>query len=238
MREARFHGHRSRWLVVVAVAAFLAGPALATSRAVPALVGFALFVLGGLLGAGVSLAAAVAWTRGKKAPGITALLLGAIPGIVLISLAIQGRHYPPINDISTDLGDPPAFVQAQSLTPNRDRDFAYPEGFKEIVRGAYPSLKPLLLIDPPRKVFARALLLARALPTWKITRVDRDSLTFEGVDTTRVFKFQDDFVVRVRPEGEGSVVDMRSKSRDGKGDIGANAHRIRMFLEKLSALSG
>jgi uncharacterized protein (DUF1499 family) len=43
----------------------------------------------------------------------------------------------------------------------------------------------------------------------------------------------DDIRVRVRPSGEGSVVDVRSKSRVGRGDVGANAARIRAFEQAL-----
>ncbi len=219
-------------LSIAALAAFIAGPALATSRAIPAIAGFALFVLGGLLALGIGVFGTVARLRGKANGGVASLVMGGV-GIVLIALALRASHYPPINDITTDLGDPPSFAQAQSLPANRDRDLSYPEHFKEIVRTAYPDLKSFRVTDPPRKVFDRALFLARATPSWKITRVDRGTLTFEGVDTTRIFKFQDDFVVRVRPDGDGAVVDMRSKSRDGKGDLGANAERIREFWEML-----
>jgi len=37
----------------------------------------------------------------------------------------------------------------------------------------------------------------------------------------------------VRPRDGGSIVEMRSKSRDGKGDIGANAKRIESFFARL-----
>ncbi len=58
---------------------------------------------------------------------------------------------------------------------------------------------------------------------------------FEAVEVTRIFRFVDDIVVRVRmsPGGNGSVVDVRSKSRDGRGDLGANAARIRAFAAAL-----
>jgi uncharacterized protein (DUF1499 family) len=49
-----------------------------------------------------------------------------------------------------------------------------------------------------------------------------------------VFRFVDDVLVRVRPaDGGGALVDVRSKSRDGRGDLGVNAARIRAFAEKL-----
>ena len=41
------------------------------------------------------------------------------------------------------------------------------------------------------------------------------------------------FVIEVRPGDHGSVVAMRSKSRDGKGDIGANAKRIEALFAQL-----
>jgi uncharacterized protein (DUF1499 family) len=53
----------------------------------------------------------------------------------------------------------------------------------------------------------------------------------EATDITPTFRFVDDFTVRVRPSGSGSEIDVRSKSRDGQGDLGTNARRIRKFLD-------
>jgi len=47
--------------------------------------------------------------------------------------------------------------------------------------------------------------------------------------------FHDDIVVRVRPDGSGSRVDVRSVSRVGRSDLGTNARRILRFLEALRA---
>jgi uncharacterized protein (DUF1499 family) len=42
-------------------------------------------------------------------------------------------------------------------------------------------------------------------------------------------------VIRVRPQADGSSrVDMRSKSRDGQGDMGVNAQRIRDYIAAVS----
>ena len=70
---------------------------------------------------------------------------------------------------------------------------------------------------------------------WKITYEDPKTRTIEGVATTRLFHFQDDFVIQVRPASGGSEVEMRSKSRDGKGDVGANYKRITAFFRTLTA---
>jgi len=43
----------------------------------------------------------------------------------------------------------------------------------------------------------------------------------------------------VRPDGPSEChVDMRSKSRDGRGDMGTNANRIRTFIAAVEAESG
>jgi len=42
-------------------------------------------------------------------------------------------------------------------------------------------------------------------------------------------------VVRVRAEGSGSVVDVRSESRVGKSDVGTNAARVRSYSRKLAS---
>ena len=67
----------------------------------------------------------------------------------------------------------------------------------------------------------------------EITRSDPAAHALEGISTTRLFRFHDDFVVEVRADDGGSVVQMRSKSRDGKGDIGANAARIKALFAQL-----
>ena len=50
-----------------------------------------------------------------------------------------------------------------------------------------------------------------------------------------MFGFKDDVVIRITPAGSGSRVDVRSVSRVGRSDLGANARRIREFLRQLAA---
>jgi len=59
----------------------------------------------------------------------------------------------------------------------------------------------------------------------------------EATDTTFWFGFKDDVVIRVSPVPNGSRVDVRSLLRVGGSDIGANAVRIRKYLETLNATS-
>jgi uncharacterized protein (DUF1499 family) len=70
---------------------------------------------------------------------------------------------------------------------------------------------------------------------WEVVSVVPDDLRVEATDTTFLFGFKDDVVVRVRPTGEGSVIDVRSLSREGGSDFGVNTNRVRALLRKFAA---
>jgi uncharacterized protein (DUF1499 family) len=138
------------------------------------------------------------------------------------------RSVPAIHDITTDVDDPPeiralAGVPERSLTYDRDN---VPQQ-----RAAYADIETIATDQPADVVFRRALEVAAELG-WDV--VDSDPpRRFQAVDTTLWFGFEDDVVVRVRPFGIGSVIDLRSASRVGRSDIGANAARIRAFRDAL-----
>jgi hypothetical protein len=50
--------------------------------------------------------------------------------------------------------------------------------------------------------------------------------------------FRDDVVIRVSPLGQGSRIDLRSASRYGTADLGANATRLRALLEDIDDAAG
>jgi uncharacterized protein (DUF1499 family) len=68
---------------------------------------------------------------------------------------------------------------------------------------------------------------------WDVVAVDAGRGRTEATDTTRWFRFKDDVVVRVTPSGNGARVDVRSKSRVGRSDVGTNARRIRTYLAEV-----
>ena len=68
---------------------------------------------------------------------------------------------------------------------------------------------------------------------WQIVATAPAEGRLEATDRTRWFGFRDDVVVRVRPDGAGSRVDVRSVSRVGRSDLGTNARRIQAFLAAL-----
>jgi uncharacterized protein (DUF1499 family) len=165
---------------------------------------------------------------------IAALVLAVIAVMPPLMLLDKAKSVPPIHDISTDLADPPAFVallEARKASPNG----AAHGGPKvaEAQRKGYPDVKPLVVETPPAQAVQKAIDAARSLG-WHVAAADAAAGRIEATDTTFFFGFKDDIVVRIRPEGAGSRVDVRSVSRVGLSDLGANAARIRKFLAKLA----
>ena len=77
------------------------------------------------------------------------------------------------------------------------------------------------------------------MPAWKITYSDPARNTLEVVATSRLFHFHDDVVIQIWPTPDGaSLIEMRSKSRDGIGDFGVNARRIRRFFDRVALARG
>lgn len=168
---------------------------------------------------------------GGLAVALAAALAAAAVPIGFLQLA---RSVPPIHEIVTDPADPPAFVAALELRATAPNPPEY--GGEKVAaqqRAAYPDIQPLVLAVPVKEAFARAHRAAQALG-WEIVAVDAAAGRLEAVDTTLWFGFKDDVVVRVLPTGTtGSRIDVRSKSRVGRGDAGANAKRVRAFLAEL-----
>jgi uncharacterized protein (DUF1499 family) len=217
------------WSVRISLlAALLAllGPLLAWVGVLPGLPGFFLYLAGIPVGFAGVVAGIIASLLGRPRQGLVAVGLGlaVVVGVVFPGVVSGGR--PPINDVSTDLEDVPGF-EGQSL--------GYPAEFKPVVRDFYKKVVPLRVDASPDTVFQQALVLAREQPRWQVTGVDPQAQAIEGVAESSIFHFRYDWVVRVRPDGVGARVDMRSRSRVGKGDLGANAERIEQFLAALAS---
>lgn len=170
--------------------------------------------------------------RATRWPSVAALMLGVLVAYVPWSGLQTARSVPPIHDISTDTVNPPAFVALlpQRLEAPNGAEYAG-ESIAEQQRAAYPDLQPRLLDSTPAAAFERALAAAEAMG-WEIAAAESDEGRIEATDTTLWFGFKDDVVIRIQPAGQGSVLDVRSMSRLGGSDVGANANRIRRFLER------
>jgi len=146
----------------------------------------------------------------------------------------SARAVPAINDIATDTESPPALIAVVPLRAGAPVPTAYPGGeVAAAQRRAYPDIRPLELAVPPAVAFARALDAARETG-WEIVAADVDAARIEATATTPWFGFRDDVVIRVTPTTTGSRIDVRSVSRVGKSDLGANAKRVRAYLARLA----
>lgn len=97
----------------------------------------------------------------------------------------------------------------------------------------YPDIQPQRFNQPFDKVFDAALDASRAMG-WEVRETNREQGIIEAVATVRLFRFKDDVTLTITREGEVTVVNLRSKSRVGKGDLGVNARRIRAFQSELA----
>jgi uncharacterized protein (DUF1499 family) len=140
---------------------------------------------------------------------------------------------PAIHDITTDISDPPRFVEAVQHVALGRTDYGGEELAKQ-QREAYPDIAPIMVTESPDEAFNLALEVARDMG-WKVTAADAREQRIEATDTTFWFGFVDDIVIRIRTEGVGSRIDVRSLSRVGVGDLGANASRIRRYRDALTA---
>lgn len=167
---------------------------------------------------------------------VVASYIGAILTALLVYLALGAKGYPAINDITTDVDNPPEFVKAISLPENRGRNLAYDKAkYSQRQQQGYGMLEPLRLPSDPDQAFKEVSTMASEMHGWTITYEDPKTRSIEGIAVTPLFHFRDDFVIQVRPASSGSLVEMRSKSRDGVGDVGANYKRIKAFFASLSS---
>lgn len=99
-----------------------------------------------------------------------------------------------------------------------------------------PRLRTRLYPLSLETVWGAVVRLVDAQEGWTVRDVRPDSGLIEVEARTRLLRFTDDVTVRVRPgSGRRIAVDLTSRSRLGKADLGTNARRIGRFLEALDA---
>lgn len=228
----------AKWLVIggaVLLAAGLLGPSLGSTPMMAMLfisLGLLLFIVAAICGAiglirsggtGGNSSAAFAW-------------LGVVAGIAAIIntvVVMGGAGGAPIHDITTDTDDPPRFVEVAKLRGETDNPVEY--GGAEVAaiqKQAYPDIETLVLLDPRAFVFDTALEVAEDMG-WDVVAADLATGHIEAVATTPFVGFKDDVVIRIRANGPQTLVDVRSKSRIGRGDMGVNAKRVKAYTDKL-----
>lgn len=172
--------------------------------------------------------------------GVICVVLGLSIGGVAVYFpwhANQMRNNSPrLNDITTDFTNPPSieFAAARRLA-----EAGAPTGYPGTDAAAmqqkyYPGIAPAMLDLAPAQAFERALAVAQA-KGWTIVAADPAAGMIDADDRSFWFGFVDDIAIRIAGSGAGSRVDIRSASRQGHGDLGVNAARVRGFLAALAA---
>ena len=175
---------------------------------------------------------------------ISLAIIGALAvGGYLVSTFLGARGVPTLHEISTDLDSPPPFVAIKAirernpkLNPSdyvRELDLRGTKlNVPDAQRKAFPYIQPVMLAVPPDQAFAVVDKSIADLGWERVATVPTEG-RIEATDSTRFFGFKDDVVVRVRAEGTGSRIDIRSKSRVGLGDAGTNARRVRALMARI-----
>ena len=169
---------------------------------------------------------------GRSVPLTWAAAILGLAAIGRLGMSFSGGGAP-IHDISTDLSNPPEFVAVAELRAANENPVAYSGAeTAEIQRATYPDLETIVLLDPISFVYTEALGVADDMG-WEIVAANESTHTIEATATTPFVGFKDDVVIRIRADSAETLVDVRSKSRLGRGDMGVNAARIREFRDRL-----
>lgn len=101
----------------------------------------------------------------------------------------------------------------------------------------YPMLAPLVTAAAPDAAYTAALAAVESRG-WTVVLADPEAGTIEATEESFWFGFKDDVMIRVRSDEMGARVDVRSTSRVGLSDLGANAKRIRNLLDEIETRLG
>lgn len=178
------------------------------------------------------------WQRPSGLP-VFVLFMSALAGMAAYYLPYRQQQMaqlvPPIHDITTSTTNPPQFVAVVPLRANAPNPPEYLGGeTAELQRRFYPDIMTRVYVQSPAEVFAAVNEVIRDFG-WEVVDANQAQGRVEATATTKWFGFKDDIVIRLQAGSANStILDMRSKSRVGRSDIGVNANRIRVFTAALN----
>ena len=186
---------------------------------------------------------------------VTALLIGFALISYPLYLGIKAYKLPAIYDVTTDPIDPPRFDAIARLRPRDANPTTYAGLYAaELQHAAYSDIEPEDTTATPQEAFEAAMKVitkrkwrvvdarppqADAAPPQRLVsgRLPPPSTASDGVieaiARSPILGFRYDLVVRVRATGDGARIDVRSASRYGRHDLGANADRVREVVSAI-----
>ena len=194
-----------------------------------ALLAFAIAVLIAGLAALFGLVGAVLGGHGKTTRAVTALVVALLVLVAPLNTVRQGAGVPMIHDITTDLEDPPIFVEVPRKRSIGDNSLDIDAEVLAAQKAYYTDIGPTMLPMAKREAFALVREAVDAFD-WVVHAENANLGYIEATASTPFFGFRDDVIIRVTEDTGGARVDMRSASRVGLSDLGVNAGRIRDFM--------
>ena len=151
------------------------------------------------------------------------------------------------DSITTDFENPPQIVAGADLPrknpPNYIGEEMVGDTGKTVTASqmeSFPDLTPIILEADMETATARVRsvldeMKMDVLAEGPVSEQSGSGWRVEAEFTSAWFGFKDDFIVRLTSLGDGETrIDVRSKSRVGRSDLGANAERVRAFAAKIS----
>jgi len=182
------------------------------------------------------------WVTGRQ--GAARVFCGIIVACCLLAVPasawVLSLSWPPINDVSTDLVEPPEFTEAKDERAAGTNSVEYPgERFADLQRASYPDLKGLVLprsADDAYELVLQALAKLKYKTTLELPPESEENAPgfIELSDHSVILGLVDDVVIRVLGEDQSARVDVRSASRYGQNDFGRNAERVRAILKEVA----
>ena len=181
----------------------------------------------------------------RRSPPRILLFLGTLAAGFTAYTATEFKQQvaanPFIHDITTDFDNPPEIVAGASLPRANPPHYVGAQQaprsnltIAETQRDAFPDITPLVVA---MELEDAARLSRSILDEMKLEILETGSggagETIEATATSFWYGFVDDFVVRLTPQEGETRIDIRSKSRVGLSDLGANAARVRDLMTKL-----
>lgn len=198
----------------------------------------------GLLGVGAlaSVASAgILFARKSILAGVASFAVALTAGglaYLPIWMKAQAESVPPIHDITTDWVNPPEFVAILPLRADAPNPPEYDEGQTDQQLAAFPDIRPLVMEKPLPEAWEIAMDAVKAEGLRIVAAVPSEG-RIEAYETVPLFGFKDDVVIHLRnAHGVATVIDIRSKSRVGRSDLGFNARRIRSLIDHMEEKGG
>jgi Protein of unknown function (DUF1499) len=200
------------------------------------------------LGLAFGLVAALSiWIRGRTGAwsAVWALMIAGALWAWPAALATTFLSLPSLSDVSTASTNPPAFAVLGKQRGPGANSATYDAGrLVPLQAQAYPDIRTLVIPRSAEEIYEVILDLVRGRRGlgWRVAAEDAPQARpapakpglIEATDRTLILGFTDDIVIRVAGNDNEARVDIRSQSRYGRHDFGANAARIRRFVRELS----